>query len=211
MGSIKLSCTPESVQLDRLSRGLLALAIDHDVTRLMGRIVSATVGGGRVEMIAEVGDTPTALRALDESDQGMRRGFSPGFLINSTAPLPKEDPDYDSKAFAQVLITSWEAYEVSSSAIPRSIDAVLTASMNDGGMMNTNGSGTAGMEAPALVSIDNMVELGVVTLRMALNSGQGTEEQRVKMTLFFETYDALVGRGEAEEVAAEAAKRAAGI
>ena len=43
MGTIQLRIDRDSVDLSRLENGLLSLAIDHDVSRLMGRVVEATV------------------------------------------------------------------------------------------------------------------------------------------------------------------------
>ena len=82
MGTIRLEIDAESVDLSRLESGVMALAVDHNTSRLMGRVTEATVFDGRLDMKAEVGDTATATEAMREIDDLMRAGFSPGFLIH---------------------------------------------------------------------------------------------------------------------------------
>ena len=77
MGTIRLDVSPEAVDLRRLELGIMRLAVDHDTTKLMGRITEATIGSGQLDMLAEVGDTPTAISAMSEIDDLLRQGFSP--------------------------------------------------------------------------------------------------------------------------------------
>ena len=79
MGTIRLDISPEAVDLSRLENGLLSLAIDHDGSRLMGRITEATIGSGRLDMLAEISSTATATEAMEEIDDLTRAGFSPDF------------------------------------------------------------------------------------------------------------------------------------
>ena len=143
MGTIRLEIDAESVDLSRLESGVMALAVDHNTSRLMGRVTEATVFDGRLDMKAEVGDTATATEAMREIDDLMRAGFSPGFLIHEVRILDEDDDSYDPDQYMQVVCTKWEPYEVSSTAIPRNRDAKLrgVASMN-----------SAIMDAPELVS-----------------------------------------------------------
>ena len=206
MGTIRLRCTPDAVDLTRLRRGVLSLCVDHDTSALMGRIFEARVEGGRVSMKAEVGQSTRAVATLAEIDDGLRSGFSPGFLVHEAAPLEKSDPAYDEDAFLQVEITRWESYECSSTAIPRNSEALLRADM--GGLMTTQ---TQGLQAPEIVSIDDPVGLSLSAGRQALRDGKGTAKQRVKLSEFFSTYDDLRGSGQSRDSAAAAARSAAGL
>ena len=60
LGTIQLRIDRESVDLSRLELGLLSLAIDHNTSELMGRITEGTVYPGRLDMEAEISNTPTA-------------------------------------------------------------------------------------------------------------------------------------------------------
>ena len=203
MGTIQLRINPDAVNLGRLESGLLSLAIDHDVTRLMGRITEATIGSGRLDMLAEISSTATATEAMAEVDDLTRAGFSPGFLIHETETLSEGDRGYDESEMFQIEVTRWEPYEVSSTAIPRSPDAKLkgVASMNSNGIM----------DAPELVSTSDLTGLSLAAGREVLRSGGGSERQRAKLTEFFRLYDAGLENGLTRDKAAQAAKSVAGI
>ena len=85
----------------------------------MGRVVEGTIYAGRLDMLAAVGDTPTARSAMIEIDDLMRAGFSPGFLIHETETLSESDKGFDPDQYMQIAVTLWEPYEISSTAIPR--------------------------------------------------------------------------------------------
>ena len=200
MGTIQLRINRDSVDLSRLESGVMALAVDHDVTRLMGRVVEATVHAGRLDMRAEVGGTPTATNAMSEIDDLVRAGFSPGFLIHETEVIDPDHPDYDENEMFQIEVTRWQPYEISSTAIPRNPNARLrgVASMNDGIM-----------DAPELVSTSDLTGLSLAAGREVLASGKGSERQRAKLTEFFKVFEAGVERGLSRDAAAQAAKAVA--
>ena len=207
MGTIQLRINPEAVDLRRLELGLLSLAIDHDAGRLMGRITGATIFDGRLDMEAEISTTPTATNAMAEIDDLLRQGFSPGFLIHETETLSEGDRGYDPDQMFQMVVTRFEIYEVSSTAIPRSPDARLkgVASMNS----NAIDDGITG--APVVVSTSDLVGLSLTAARQVLASGKGSAAQRAKLTEFFTLYDAGLENGLTRDVAAQAAKAVAGI
>ena len=169
LGTLRLKCAPENVDLTRLRRGVLPLAVDHNTDNLMGRIVEARIHGGRVDLRAEVGRTPRAVATLEEIDDGLRAGFSPGFIIHDSQPLDESDSAYDRDQLIQVAITRWEMYECSTTAIPRNSEALLRAGM--GGLMTTQ---TQGLQAPEIVSIDDPVGLSISAGRAALRGGKGS-------------------------------------
>ena len=202
MGTIKLKIDAESVDLSRLSGGVLSLALDHDVSQLMGRITEATIHPGRLDMEAEVGDTPTARSAMTEIDDLTRAGFSPGFLIHEVRILDEDDESFDPDKYMQIVCEKWEPYEVSSTAIPRNRDAKLrgVASMN-----------SAIMDARELVSTSDLVGMSLAAGREVLASGQGSERRRAKLEEFFKVFDAGLERGLSRDVAAAEAKAETGI
>ena len=197
MGTIQLEIDADSVDLSRLSGGVLSLALDHDVSQLVGRITEATIHPGRLDMEAEVGDTPTATNAMAEIDDLMRAGFSPGFLIHEVRILDEDDDSYDPDKYMQVVCTKWEPFEISSTAIPRNRDAKLrgVASMN-----------SAIMDAPELVSREDLVGLSLTAARQVLASGQGSAAQRSRLKAFFKLFDAGVSAGLSRDLAATAAR-----
>ena len=203
MGTIELRINPDSVDLGRLELGIMSLAVDHDVTRLMGRITEATIHPGRLDMEAEVSTTATAKETMAEVDDLTRAGFSPGFLIHESEMLNEDDPGYDADQFIQIVVTRFEIYEVSSTAIPRSKDAVLkgVASMTTNTMF----------EAPELVSTSDKLGLSLAAGREVLRSGSGSESQREKLAEFYRAYENGLENGLTRDVAAAAAKLVVGL
>lgn len=198
MGTVQLSINRASVNLERLDSGLLALASDHDTTRLMGRITSATIRPGRLDMTAEIGRTPIAKELFSELRDGYRVGFSPGFLLDSVEFLDSDDPDYNAGYPVQVRVLRFTVYEVSSTAIPRSPDAILkrryTMSMK-----------TEIVDGAEIVSTDDLLGLSLAAGRVALASGQGSRVQRERLSKFFAAYDDAVLDGKTRDESARAA------
>ena len=208
MGTIQLRINRDSVDLSRLELGLLSLAIDHDTTRLMGRVTEATIYSGRLDMLAEVGDTPTATNAMAEIDDLVRQGFSPGFLIHETETLSEGDPGYDESQMFQIVVTRWEAYEISTTAVPRSPDARLRGVASMGNVIAMD-DGITG--APELVSTSDLIGLSLSAGREVLRSGGGSERQRAKLTEFFKVFETGLERGLSRDAAAAAAKAETGL
>ena len=202
MGTLALRINPDAVNLGRLESGLLSLAIDHDASRLMGRITEASIGSGQLAMLAEVGDTPTAISAMSEIDDLLRQGFSPGFIIHETEVIDPDHPDYDEKEMFQIEVTRWEPYEISSTAIPRNPNARLrgVASMS-----------TTMFEAPEILHREDLVGLSLAAARQVLDSGQGSASQRSRLKAFFKLFDAGVSAGLSRDLAATAAKAETGL
>ena len=204
MGTIQLQINRDSVDLTRIGLGLCPLAVDHDTSRLMGRVVEATIYAGRLDMLAEISDTPTATNAMDEIDDLTRGGFSPGFIIEKTETLSEGDRGYDPDQMFQIVVTRFEIYEVSSTAIPRSPDARLKGVAS---MENVISLDDAITGAPEIVHREDLIGLSLAAGRKALQGGTGTDRQRSKLSEFFELYEVGLENGLGRDVAAQAAKR----
>ena len=202
LGTLALRIDRDSVDLSRLENGLLSLAIDHDTGKLLGRVVEGTIYAGRLDMLAEVGDTPTARSAMREIDDLMRAGFSPGFLIHETEVIDADHADYDEDQMFQIEVTRWEPYEISSTAIPRNPNAKLKGVAS---MSNTM------FESPEILHREDMVGLSLAAGREVLASGQGSERQRAKLTEFYKVFDAGLESGLTRDAAAKAAKAEVGL
>ena len=210
LGTLALRINPDSVDLGRVAKGIMSLAIDHNTSELMGRITEATIHEGRLDMRAEVSNTATATEVMSEIDDLTRAGFSPGFLIHETKIIDPDHPDYDENAVVQIEVTRWEPYEISSSAVPRNPNARLrgVASMNSNG---TNVLDDAIMDVPELVSREDLTGLSLAAARKVLDSGKGSAAQRAKLKQFFALFDAGLENGLSRDLAATAAKAASGI
>ena len=208
MGTIQLRIDRDSVDLGRLELGLLSLAVDHDTSRLMGRVTAGTIFDGRLDMEAEVSTTPTATSAMREIDDLMRAGFSPGFLIHETETLSEGDRGYDETEMFQIVVTRWEPYEISSTAIPRSPDARLRGVASMGNVIAMD---DGIMDAPEILHREDLIGLSLAAGRQVLASGQGSAAQRSKLQEFFKLFDAGLENGLTRDVAAQAAKVVSGI
>ena len=208
MGTIQLRINPDSVDLSRLAQGIMSLAVDHDTSRLMGRVTEGTIHSGRLDMRAEVSNTATAMEAMIEIDDLTRAGFSPGFLVHEIETLSEGDRGYDENEMFQIVVTRFEIYEVSSTAIPRSPDARLKGVASMGNVIAMDDVIT---DAPELVSTSDLVGLSLAAGREVLASGQGSERQRSRLTAFFKLFDAGVSAGLSRDLAATAAKAATGL
>ena len=208
MGTIQLRINPDSVDLSRLAQGIMSLAVDHDTSRLMGRVTEGTIHSGRLDMRAEVSNTATATEAMIEIDDLTRAGFSPGFLVHETETLSEGDRGYDENEMFQIVVTRFEIYEVSSTAIPRSPDARLKGVASMGNVIAMDDVIT---DAPELVSTSDLVGLSLAAARQVLDSGQGSAAQRAKFQAFFRLYDAGLSAGLSRDLAATAAKAETGL
>ncbi len=208
MGTIQLRINADSVDLGRLELGLLSLAVDHDTSRLMGRITKATIHPGRLDMEAEISTTPTATEAMAEVDDLVRQGFSPGFLIHETETLSEGDPGYDEKEMFQIVVTRWTPYEISSTAVPRNPNARLKGVASMGNVIAMD-DGITG--APDLVSTSDLVGMSLEAGRQVLASGKGSAAQRATLKQFYALFNAGLERGLTRDVAAAAAKAETGL
>ena len=118
-GSIRLKCTLESVDLARLKAGLIAFLADHNSEKIIGKVVSMAVEGGSVYAIADVYDFQRSHEIVKEIRSAARNGVSPGFIPKKY----EKDPDGDGAM--PYMITAWQPYEVSSTAIPRGLSALV--------------------------------------------------------------------------------------
>ena len=207
LGTIALKIDPDAVDLERLELGLLSLATDHDVTRLLGRITEATIHGGLLDMRAEVSNTPQAKSTMSEIDDLTRLGFSPGFLVIETEVIDADSPDYDESEMFQIRVTKWMPFEISSTAIPRSPDARLRGVASMGNVIDMDTI----TGAPEVVSTSDLIGLSLEAGRQVLASGKGSAAQRATLKQFYALFNAGLERGLTRDVAAQAAKAVAGL
>ena len=157
--------TPEAVDLERLEAGLLSLALDHDTTRLAGRIASVRIAERRMYAVAEIINTPTGRDTLTEIQAGVRRGFSPGFMFSGVRALRKDEAGYDEEMELQTVVTRWLPYEISSTAIPRNSEAILTNLRRGRASMTTSVLQETGAP-PEIVSFDDPAGLTLAMMRL---------------------------------------------
>ena len=141
-GDIILKCRRENVDLKRLDAGLIALAVDHDSEKLIGVVASITFKASRVYGTASyiTGDLTDRIRS--EIDQRARRGISPGFLVH----------EYEIDSGDTFIVTLWEPFEVSTTAIPRNPEAIV---LNLGGPAMTLQEATG----PDVVNLSDLAGL----------------------------------------------------
>ncbi len=202
-GSLRLDCTPDAVDLSRLNSGIRLLS-DHDSSSPIGRVTAITVGSGQVTAQAEIAVTENARAKLEEINQGLRSGISPGFIITQL------EADKDSDDFAMV-VTKWQIVEISSSPIPRNPTARLLSrySMND--MHERNTMTTTLESGQNVVHVDDMDGLSLEAGRVALRQGIADPVKRSKLVRFYEAFDAAINQGQSRTAAIASARAAAGI
>ena len=197
LGSVRLLCGPGNVDLGRIQQGIVALAVDHDTSQLIGRVESATLSHGELRAVASIVDLPRARLYKAEIDAGLRSGISPGFVLHSVEPSRAKGAgphDMD--------VVRWEPYEVSSTAVPRNAGARIT-----GEFAMTNSQ----YQAPSLQSTSDPDGLAIQCARVALRDGKGSTAQLDKLSTFVATFDALVAQGLPRDQAATQAAASAGI
>ena len=210
-GEIKLACTRDAIDLERLRMGQLSFCIDHDTSAPIGRIVKASIRERSLYADAEIANTPFAKAKLLEIDEGIRVGVSPGFIVNELRAVERDEPDYSDDNL-RIVVERWQPYELSSTPIPRNPMARIT---NRGrfSMGQTEYVTTAalGVSAPELVSTDDLDGLSLTVGRKLLESGQGDPAKLGKLERFFAAFDAAMANGAMRYDAIEAGKRASGI
>ena len=92
---VRLACGPENIDLHRLESGILSMPQDHTVSLPAGRWTEALIQGGRLLGVAEVGRFKRAREISQEIREGVRFGFSIGFIITESRLIGREHPDYD--------------------------------------------------------------------------------------------------------------------
>ena len=200
LGTIRLICQPDSVDLERLRAGVMNLCADHSLSTPIGRVTSLTVASGILSGQAEIATTDAGRKYLDELDQGLRIGVSPGFEIVKVSPDPKGQ-DFD------IVVERFAPYEVSICTAARNPDSRITGRFSMGG--NTMNGTT--LETP-LVNTYDTVGLGLAAGRVALHDGVITDPvRRRQLEKFYQEFDLRTGRGETRNAAAIAAREAAGI
>lgn len=188
LGAVRLRIDRESIDLERLSSGLLALVDGHDTTRLLGRVTEATITPeGALEMAAEMGTTGRSRTALREMRDGSRAGYSPGFFINDVAVVDESDDGYKWE------VTQWGPYEVSSTPIPRNPEALHIATME--ASMSTSALADAHTQGPVVVSFDDPAGLSLALVRAALDNPATSDKHRHRLQVFEASVERALAQG----------------
>ena len=192
-GQIVLTITPDSVDLNRVKSGVLNLHENHFTDRPIGRVISSSIDSGILYGVAEIAATPDGARYLQDFDQHLKIGTSPGFQITD---LEMTDGP-DGSLITTVL--KFEPHEYSQTSIPRSRIARATRRLS----MN--------FDEMRLVHIDDMDGLSLEAGRRALRLGKVSGSQREKLSTFYKTFDAELAQGQSRAEAISKAKIVAGI
>ena len=194
-GTITLRCRSDSVNLDRVKSGLVNLCADHRLDVPIGRILAVTIGNRAVTANAEIAVTDNGQKYLDELDQGLRLGVSPGFIINEV------EPDENSDGL-DIIVTAWEPYEISLTAGPRNPKSRIIGRF----AMNVQT-----LEQGQLVNTDDVDGFALSAGRRALDSGKITRHKAAKLRVFYRAYDRAIENGLTRAAAIETAKSEAGF
>ena len=123
-GVIRLAVRPETVDLHRLTSGLLSMPQDHNTSKPIGRWTEAKIERGRLLGVAEIGNYERARKVEQEIVEGSRFGFSIGFIVQETRLLGRDDADYEPEQI-RIEVTKFFPYECSSVAAPMIPSATL--------------------------------------------------------------------------------------
>ena len=117
---VRMQLVTSGVILDRVtSQGGLSLYADHDTSVPIGRVTRAYTEGDALFVEGELATTARSAPLIEELDNSLRSGASPGFLIWASE-LVEDDDEYI------LRITKWEPYEASTTGIGRNPHAGLT-------------------------------------------------------------------------------------
>ena len=200
LGSIQFRINEQSVNLDRIRFGQVALHRDHDVSDPVGRIVQGRISDRSFFALCHISDTKEGRSYLEGIQQGMKIGISPGIIVDDLSMREGKDGAMNQ------IITKQTPYEISALTTPRNQDARL---LLRGFSMN----GTAMTGTPELVNTSDVIALELACLRLALETKQGSPRQRKAMQTYLSEYDRLIGTGmnghlAATQAAAEAKRSA---
>ena len=194
-GTIRLLCAPDNVDMGRLELGVLSFAADHNPDRPIGRVTAMSIASKVVYGSAEISESPFAQQILGEIREGSRLGISPGFLIAETEIEDRGSGPDDFR----VSVTQWEPFEISSTAIPRNSRARIST-IQRGLSMNSD------INAPQLVSTDDMIGLSLQAARVAIRTRQGTDAQRARLGRMLSTFETSLSAGASRQQAAADAR-----
>lgn len=115
-GSVKLVVDRDSVDLSRLRDGVLPVLADHDARRPIGSVRSASVSPGELSAVVDIYDVDGAAETLRQirAPGGLRKGISPGFIIQEAHLEPSGGDDVGT-----FVITKWQPFEISTTPIPK--------------------------------------------------------------------------------------------
>lgn len=201
-GQLKLSITPESVDLNRVANGQVNFLLDHDEKKPAGRISSASIEKNVLFMQTQIADIPRGHDLVRDMEAGLRRGVSFGFLVG------KVDVQDDGDSLLTV-VEEFEVFEATSTTVPRGkLSRVLRTSMAYQEVRNMNGHTLE--SGSRLVSTSDPDGLSLVCGRLAM--GQVKDPvKRKRLQSFYERFDALISAGSTRDVAIAQALGHSGI
>ena len=206
LGQIRLRVNRDAVDLERLRVGLLNLAVDHDAADLVGIVEDVQIRDRVMSASARLIDSPRAREIYNELRQGVRRGASPGFLVNDFDMVdgPDGEPGFD--------ITRYLIFECSLTGQPRNPASRVTAIR---GQFALGGGKTMTVRdlshGPEVNHIDDPDGLSLTLGRRALKQGVGSVTQRQRLQKFFAAFDGAVERGLSRSAACEVGRDASGL
>ena len=200
-GRIRLVHGRDSINLQRLSSGVMSFLLDHNSERPIGRVLRLYLDDSALRGKVELGSSPRARSAYAEIVEGVRSGVSPAFAVHKARFLRQDEQGYDRERI-DTVVQVWEPYEISSVVAPRNPGAKVTQvgrySMNMGAM-------------PNIADTSDLTNLSLVCGRVALQGNTGSPSQRARLEKCYEAFDAAEALGTPRDKAIESAKAAAWI
>lgn len=106
-----LDHSSRALDMRRLERGL-PLCMDHDQTRVMGRVEQLAVSGGVLRGTVRFSDSPEAKQLESDMRAGIRPDISVGYAVDAMELVGREGDH------ATYRVTRWRPLECSSVAVP---------------------------------------------------------------------------------------------
>jgi HK97 family phage major capsid protein/HK97 family phage prohead protease len=103
-----LDHSPGAVDLSRVTGGVAPLLLNHDPSKILGKLESATIANGKGRAICRWGTSPLAAEVRADVEAGILSGASVGYVITETEPLPE----------GGLRATKWALLEVSLCSVP---------------------------------------------------------------------------------------------
>ncbi|MFZ4539140.1 HK97 family phage prohead protease [Propionivibrio sp.] len=168
-----LDHSPECVDLTRAADGL-ALLLNHDQSKAIGRIDSITNDGSKLRGMARFGTSADAQQAKADVETGILPSLSVGYQIS----------EYQNEANGVQRVTRWSPLEVSLVAIPADTGAGMYRSQT------TNGNKMNIQTRSAIESLGATHRLPADFMERMLSSDKTIDQAKDEMLEFIATRDA---------------------
>ncbi len=127
-GPLRLSLKRGACDLSRVSSAAgVDLLVDHRGDQAVGVIKRASIRDRVLYATADTVETTRSAPYLEEVSGGLRRGVSPGFIIDEAEFQETDDGQIE------MVISRFTPYEISLTSVPRNADAAIIAIDKDGG------------------------------------------------------------------------------